>query len=336
MLTTLQTNMHSEARVILEKHYGKKPAKLEILKGGLTNTTYEVIDSSGERFILQQMHPIFDGRTVVDGSNVARYLETLGWEMQRLTPTTNSLPYVLQNSAEVWRLLTYIHADSMDTTVIGTSTLQSVGSLLARLHGDLGEYKYNPLASIPHFHDASYYARRLSEAIPNLPEQPLRRLAGEIIRAFETLPEFHERRQLIHGDPRTNNILFRESEPFTYIDFDTLMEGTIWMDIGDLLRALSCDGTQTEAHPSRDDIVAVAEGYYAESRSKLSMPSFLRRSIIAMQTMSLELAMRFLIDVVDDCYFGWDSDSYASRRDNNVARAQAQWTIYTISNGFLS
>jgi hypothetical protein len=35
----------------------------------------------------------------------------------------------------------------------------------------------------------------------------------------------------------------------------------------------------------------------------------------------------FLIDVVRDCYFGFDAQKYASRHDHNVARATAQFRL---------
>jgi hypothetical protein len=47
-----------------------------------------------------------------------------------------------------------------------------------------------------------------------------------------------------------------------------------------------------------------------------------------MKQMTLELCSRFLIDAVEDKYFGWDSNRYNSRKENNIARALAQWRLF--------
>ncbi|HTE21552.1 MAG TPA: phosphotransferase [Candidatus Limnocylindria bacterium] len=116
------------------------------------------------------------------------------------------------------------------------------------LHDTLARLEYQPKTVLPHFHDTAFYMRRLAHLVSNLPSPKAERLANSTLRAYRELPELDTTRtQLIHGDPRTNNILFKRGTPYAYIDFDTLMYGTIWSDIGDLLRALSGDNTQTVA-----------------------------------------------------------------------------------------
>jgi hypothetical protein len=55
----------------------------------------------------------------------------------------------------------------------------------------------------------------------------------------------------------------------------------------------------------------------------------------AMRTICLELAARFLIDIVHDDHFGWDSTLYTSRADHNFARAKAQYDIYSQASSAL-
>lgn len=50
-----------------------------------------------------------------------------------------------------------------------------------------------------------------------------------------------------------------------------------------------------------------------------------------MRAVALELAARFMIDVVEGTYFGWDNTRYKSRRENNLVRAEAQWKVYSDS-----
>ena len=44
-------------------------------------------------------------------------------------------------------------------------------------------------------------------------------------------------------------------------------------------------------------------------------------------TIATELSIRFLVDALEEKYFGWDSDKYASRGDHNLARAKGQWAL---------
>ena len=44
--------------------------------------------------------------------------------------------------------------------------------------------------------------------------------------------------------------------------------------------------------------------------------------------MSLELAVRFAADALDESYFGWDAGRFASRGDHNLVRARGQWSLH--------
>jgi hypothetical protein len=49
------------------------------------------------------------------------------------------------------------------------------------------------------------------------------------------------------------------------------------------------------------------------------------------QTVCLELAARFCVDVFRDEYFGWDPARFPSRREHNLVRARGQLALGLLS-----
>ena len=51
--------------------------------------------------------------------------------------------------------------------------------------------------------------------------------------------------------------------------------------------------------------------------------------VIGLETVCVELAARFCVDIFDDRYFGWDASRYPSRRAHNEVRARGQLALAT-------
>ncbi|HEX2689484.1 MAG TPA: hypothetical protein VHN14_22840, partial [Kofleriaceae bacterium] len=49
--------------------------------------------------------------------------------------------------------------------------------------------------------------------------------------------------------------------------------------------------------------------------------------VIGLETVCLELAARFAVDLFRDDYFGWDPSRFPSRRAHNLVRAEGQLTL---------
>lgn len=310
---------------------GDERAVVKTLSGGLTNATYSVETLDGDCFILQKIAPVFSSDGWHDIKTVTEHLTAKGWEVQQLLKSRFGTYYHTDANGQRWRMFTFVPADPSDTYTLDTTTCRTIGQLLAQLHRTLAEVHYTPKAVIPHFHDTKYFFLKLQRYVARMPSSRATDLANSIITAYEDIPHLPVcQHQLIHGDPRSNNILFKKGVPFTYIDFDTIMLGPTWIDIGDLLRSLNGNETQTQAEFSIEKTNSIIEGYYDASQMEYDRHEFRKYSIIAMQHICLELAMRFMIDIVDDSYFGWDETQYPNRAAHNLARAQAQWDIYTL------
>ncbi len=322
--------MHNNIpREIYAEYFGNALTAVHSVPGGITNKTYLIQTNKNQQYILQQLHPIFTSSAIEDFRKVSQHLKSNNWEIQEIVTSKHGKYALYDTRSNLWRLTTHIAADNPNTIEIENQQLVAVGQLLATLHNVLKRLHYQPQFRIPHFHEANYYAKRLSEVVSHLPNSTIQTLAVNVLLAYSSLPKMPiAERQLIHGDPSTNNILYRNGMPFTYIDFDTLMIGTIWIDIGDLLRSLSGDISQTIPQFSYGRIQLIINGYYEKAAPKIPIETFFDHSLLAMRHITLELTMRFLIDIVDDAYFSWDGTQFASRSDNNLARAHAQWEIY--------
>jgi hypothetical protein len=132
-------------------------------------------------------------------------------------------------------------------------------------------------------------------------------------------------RRVVHNDCKINNVLMDDAtgEGLCVIDLDTVMEGTVLYDFGDLVRTAACPSPEDEVELGRmridpDLFRALAEGYLAGAGSLLTGEE-LALLPLAGPLMALETGVRFLTDHLSgDRYFR------VHREGHNLDRARAQ------------
>lgn len=316
--------------------YFAGPVGVRKLSGGMLNVTALVTDFDGRDVVVQQLNPgVFDEGVVEDYQVVSNHLAREGWVVPQVVTTREGGAYKKDQEGGIWRATNFVESDATEGDAVSAGSLAVYGALLADLHGSLAKLEYDPIFQLPHFHETSYHAQNLLEALPNLPTEDAKTMAVEVMDAYgrlDPLPDMGV--QLIHGDPRTANTLRRNGEPFTFIDWDTLMKGTIWMDIGDMLRSLGEDAVVDGKEVPIDEFEAVIEGYRQHAQPDADPEEFRRAGLGATKLITAELTMRFIADYKDgdEGYFGWDDDvsngGYASRHDHNMTRARNNWQIF--------
>lgn len=246
--------------------------------------------------------------------------------------TLDKTPFFTEASSGsrvIWRLTKYIDNDTRSRPINDTSeSFRELGTILAKLHESLANIDYQPTFHLPHFHDTPYHINELRHKHAKLRGEAAA-LADAVLRSYDTIqPMPISPQQLIHGDPRTNNILFLNDRPFTFIDWDTVMVGSVWADVGDMLRSL------VENHLLRDDsgdiqpkIRAFGDAYQNTSHLSTDHTQFFQNTINAARHISLELISRYLYDIIDDTYWSWDTGRFSSRAESNLSRASTQWKI---------
>jgi aminoglycoside phosphotransferase (APT) family kinase protein len=134
----------------------------------------------------------------------------------------------------------------------------------------------------------------------------------------------------VHGDLKISNILFDEQtgEARALLDLDTMAYLTIPIELGDALRSW-CNpaGEDSDRATFRADVFEAAVRGYGGSAGALLTVEEREALVLGAETISLELAARFCADALQESYFGWNPQKFASRRLHNLARAASQLAV---------
>jgi Ser/Thr protein kinase RdoA (MazF antagonist) len=215
--------------------------------------------------------------------------------------------------------------------------LQAAGALLGRFHGLLADLDPAGVTeTLPGFHDPG---RRLDALRAVLAADPCGRvatvedeiemaLAGESLarRAAEVTAGVP--RRVAHFDAKLDNILFDGGEAVGLVDFDTVMPGAWFWDVGDLLRSGATAAAEDDPDPERAVVAperyqAIVDGYRRGlSGAAANDPAELDAVEVAGAVVTYEQAVRFLTDwIAGDVYYR------ISRPTQNLDRARAQFRL---------
>lgn len=293
---------------------------------GLMNATYKVTTDGGI-FALQKLHDVIPDAAAEDMRVVTSFLAEKGLSVPSLVLTKTGAPFYRAADGARWRVYPWIEGRVVDA-VADEAMAREAGMLVGRMHKYLAELDYRPQGSIPHFHDTAYILGELRGVLAQLPDEV--RAAGEDIAA--TLPELiitNQSSQIIHADLKISNLLFDNAgKAVGVIDFDTLLWHSRAVDLGDAYRSW-CNRTSEDDGKASFDLAlfSAAEQGYAEGWGHALTPEDVTLHLRATRQIALELASRFLIDVVRDNYFGFDPQRYPTRRAANIARALGQYHL---------
>jgi Ser/Thr protein kinase RdoA (MazF antagonist) len=316
----------------------------------LINSTF-VAKRKRARFILQRLHATLGPDVNLDLEAVTQHLLAQGLETPTLLRTEQGEPWCKDTAGHTWRALTFVEGRVIHA-VEHPEQARSAAALLGRFHRAVAGWDYAFRHVRAAAHDTAKHLRRLAE-IKSLAEQQqdleVTSLATAIwdssqhIRVdYSLLP-----RRLCHGDLKISNILFwpeRPNEARCLIDLDTLGYQHIAYEIGDALRSWCNPQGEAAASPQVDlDIFQAALSGYATAthpddgidagasgRSPLLLRNDEITSIVeGLETICVELSARFAIDALEDRYFGWDDQRFASRREHNIARASGQLALFS-------
>ncbi len=310
---------------IIISFYPEGTEDISQISGGIVNATFVVV-SQGKKSILQRLNSIYSKEMVEDYDVVARHLIRLGWEVAKPRRAVNEEVISLDLEGELWRSFEYIESDG--TIESSREANLELSSILGRIHKDLGKLSYVPKFSIPNFHNTDHFARELNGLLGKFNDDKGIQLANALLKAFRE--EYFEmgRKQLIHGDPKLANALFRGYKPFTLIDWDTLMVASPLVDLGDMLRSVI--KTQLERGDSYDAelVDELINTYLRNSGRSESYSDFRAKAIASAKLLSIELSMRYLIDSIKCELFDWDDTLFSSQKEHNFHRANLQYDCY--------
>ena len=309
---------------VLAEFYPAGMKQATILDGGKVNTTYKVTDSRGEPSILQRLGQSTDPAMSEDYAVVAGHLERAGWEVAIPLHTAREELIVVDEAGRNWRSYSYIESDQCPPPDDMTS-LTAFAKMLGSLSFSLSSLEYAPQHSIPNFHDAGHIVEHLISQLPDM-TSPDQHFSGILIDYLSEEEPIQPGNVVIHGDPKLANALFRNGEPFTMVDWDTLMKGNPMLDLADMLRSITGKLRETPANVDANTLVPLIRAYQEEAGIPETVRSeHVDEAITATRAMCLMLSIRYMSDTVDKSYFEWDPSSYPDAPTHN--RTQARWQL---------
>lgn len=289
----------------------------ERLQSGWLQQTWRLRTDRGT-FIAQRLHPIFDPAVTEDAQIVSRHLRSWGIPTPeyRLTQT-GSLHW--QEQDHLWRVMPCLPGQT-HLKIVDPHWLEAVGRVVGHMHLALADFEHQFQFQIPHFHDTPQIWQSLQElTIPPEIEAEAQFLIQTTPQLFlpSDLPQ-----QIIHGDLKISNFLFDDQGTVLgLIDLDTFMYHNRYVDLGDAFRSWASQA----AGFNLESFQAGLRGYARSGALSELKPSLIVQGI---QLITLELAIRFLRDYVEDYYFDWQPQLYPSRKAHNLARCHKQISIY--------
>jgi Ser/Thr protein kinase RdoA (MazF antagonist) len=313
--------------------WGFAPDEVAPLAGGLINATFVARRDGAPAAVIQRLHPVFGAEVNLDLEAVTAHLAAKGLETPRLLRTRGGEPWVMHEQRP-WRALTWVDGASSHV-VPSLAHAESGGALLGRFHRAVDDLAHDYAFVRAGVHDTAAHLARLEAGVAaargtTAPDHvEAIDLGAQILaaaKALGPLPPLSRRHS--HGDLKFSNLLYRGADAVALVDLDTLGRQTIAFELGDAMRSW-CNPHAEDAGRARFDLdifAAAMRGYRDVAGALLTRDEW-PSIVLGLETVCLELAARFCVDVFDDRYFGWDPARFPSRAAHNLVRARGQLAL---------
>jgi len=309
--------------------YGLQSAHISPLGKGLINGTW-LVKMGEARFVLQCVNPIFPAEVNIDIDVVTRYVEARGLVTCRIVPTVAGDLWA-RIGEQTWRLLTFVDGVSHDSLTVPIQA-ESAGKLLSVFHAAVRDLDHEFTSPRLGIHDTARHLAFLRETLETKSEHPcyadVSRLGAQILAAAADLAPYPQTPdRIVHGDPKINNLLFTHDTDmaFSLVDLDTLARMPLPLELGDAMRSW-CNpaGEDDQVSEFCAQLFEQSIRGYAEGARDWISAAESAAIVSATETILVELAARFCADALNECYFGWNADKFATRSEHNQERAASQ------------
>jgi Ser/Thr protein kinase RdoA (MazF antagonist) len=309
--------------------WGWQAAEIAALPGGLINATYTVRIGGGPIAVLQRQHPVFGAAVNLDIDAVTTHLAARGLATPRLIHTLEGRGWH-EHEGRVWRALSWLTGITVHE-VPDPAWAEAAGVLVGEFHRAVADLSHDYAFARVGVHDTPAHLARLAAELAAGGDAEAAGLAREILDAAAGLPAMPSAaRRHCHGDLKISNVRFA-TDPvrgICLVDLDTLGLSTIAFELGDALRSW-CNPHGEDAGRIGFDLAVFAAAVrgFRSIAEPLVTDDEKTAIVVGLETVCVELAARFAVDVFRDEYFGWDPARFASRRAHNLIRAQGQLAL---------
>ena len=301
----------------------KQPDSISELKGGHINSTF-ILNTNDQKMILQKLNTdVFKNYNAVM-ENIALTEQIFqshplcGITVPSFYTADSGKNFVMSDDS-IFRLSTFIQGSVTENLPF------SAGFAFGRFISTIaGEKKIRFQTSTEDFHCFSKYFRKLTvidrEATFKKLDKSILRRMGNLGETLSSVFEHNLTLRVTHNDAKINNIIFAETP--AVIDLDTVMDGYVAFDYGDLIRSLS------ENNFDINIICQATEGFYCGLNGLLSEDEIVSL-YYGILYVTAELAMRYLIDYSSDSgYFKDKTPSMCLNRANELLNLLSNFINY--------
>ncbi len=319
----------SVPQVVLDQYNIGKIASITPVKTGLVHQTFSIESDKGQ-YIIQKLHGILATPQIAsDFLAVTSFLKKQDFLAPECVLT--KIGEVLAIDGEdKWRMQTKLEGKTVDV-IENAQIAKEAGRIFGMFHRALSSLDHKFESDLL-LHQTKKEFEKFISVLP-LPKGELEGVAEEVDFIKTELPKLFLPDSLpvrvIHGDPKISNILFSEDDrALAIIDLDTCNHSPLVIELGDAFR--SWCGNEEDDPKNKFCLRKFKSAWtgYKQGAGDMLTDEELNWLPIAIGTITLELAARFLADYFNDNYFGWDQDQYESRRAHNLARARGQIAEY--------
>jgi N-acetylhexosamine 1-kinase len=328
--------MEELIQTVFKDFYSDKPIlSYTTIHSGLINSTYK-IETADEDYILQKMNQVvFPNIKALLNNKIKTtcYLNANGFPT--LTFIANRVGRFYSEQGEtIWQLSTYIPSVVLDR-IDSNAVASQVGAYLAKFHTALLNFPVSELEyTIPDFHNTIKRFCDFEESIIKASPERLTQAKESIAFLYSNFENVQAVAnainsgriplRVVHNDTKVGNMLFDENgNILCIIDFDTVMPGSIFHDVGDALRTGTNTATEEEKDLSKvcfdiEIYEAFMKAYVREASSFMSEDES-KNIHLSLPLILFEQACRFLGD-----YLNNDSYYTTTYEDQNLVRAKTQ------------
>ncbi|MCK6616063.1 MAG: aminoglycoside phosphotransferase family protein [Cyclobacteriaceae bacterium] len=249
--------------------------ELELLTSGLIHNTYKVTEGD-KAIVLQQINTAVFTEPQKIVSNYKILFDHLNKKTSFRIPepvqtTTGDFLYT-DDGGRIWRATQFIPNSYIENSNMPPEQAYKAAHCFGAFSNALADLDTQSIETvIPGFHNLIWRYEQFENALPKAISERLaraktiieglqsRKWLVEFYNALKTNPEF--RLRIMHHDCKVSNILFdvKTKNPICPIDLDTVMPGYFFSDIGDLVRSVAGNVSETAPHV---DSLQIRKPYY--------------------------------------------------------------------------
>ena len=298
---------------ICNKYIADEVLEVKPQGSGHINDTY-IVKTAACDYVLQRIQKDMDVSHLEHNFSLySEVFDRCDLEYPKWMKDCDGNHFYIDENNDAWRMYPYIECDEISGP-LSKDLLYAYGEGIARMHEAFRIIEGEIEAVYPKLLDLGFYHQKYSKLI--ISDNTINAFRDEEIEkkidlALELFSASDEGRQaIIHADTKLPNVLYKDGRVIGFIDFDTIMQGPIAVDVADAIRSCCIQDGKLD----REKAGYLVEGYISlsDDRTAEEVKSNLQYTF---RKLCFELALRYYIDAISgENYFKDKEPAYKVER----------------------